>query len=150
GQWRGSNGAAIPERMARRWCRPLCAEPEYQCVAAVAQQHGGNRLAFDVALKIDIVARFRLVGECDMPAAGTADALDQPAGQIGCGHQRSFRMRNVRSSASRGKIHRILYAGDRIRRISEEQPVLAYIGQQIDAVFETAAADNASAIAAIS
>ena len=54
------------------------------------------------------------------------------------------------SSASRGKIHRILYARDRIRRVSEERPVLAYIPQQIDAVFETAAADNASAIAAIS
>jgi hypothetical protein len=59
-------------------------------------------------------------------------------------------MRNLSHLASRGKIQRILHSRDRIWWVSEERPALAYIPQQIDAVFETAAADNAGAIAAIS
>src|SRR5690242_14050006 len=58
-------------------------------------------------------------------------------------------MRNVGGSARRSKIQRILCARDRIRRISEKWPAFADIPQQIDAVFEAAAADNPGAIVAI-
>jgi hypothetical protein len=59
-------------------------------------------------------------------------------------------MRNLSYLASRGKIQRILHSRDRIGWVSEERPARSYIPQQIDTVFETAAADNAGAIATIS
>ena len=58
-------------------------------------------------------------------------------------------MRDFGRTTSLGKFQGILQTRDRFRAVSEKRPTSRYFPQQIGAIFETAAANNAGAITAI-
>jgi hypothetical protein len=103
-----------------------------------------------VALKIDVLAvLFCLVGGPDVPTSRAADALRQPALHIQRRHQRCLWVRNVGLAAPCCKFNWVLGALDNFRAVAKKRPSLTDHCQQVGAVLETTAADNADATAVV-
>jgi hypothetical protein len=126
----------------------LRAEAQHHDALSIAEQEGGNRSALDAALEIITLTSDRPVaGVLDVPTAGATDTLEQPIRRISRDRQRHLWATNAGGPADGSETHRIFDPRDGVGIVAEQRPARADARQQIGAIFEPAAADDARAVA---
>src|SRR6185312_1186864 len=129
-----------------RRSRPLRAEAKHHQPLAIAKDQRRHRDSGNAALEIDAWAGLAIARRPNVPSPGAADALDEPVGRVDRRRERRLRMWHTDVTTEPREGDRILQRRYGIRRIAEQRPAHTNASQQIGAILEAAAADDAEAV----